>query len=391
MRRATSTLAILVSSAFFAACSASSPPAEPSSPTIPSESASNSPSVATTGLPGGAEKTSKITLASIQPDDGIKSVTDAIEGASKTIDIAVYQADPDYSVLVAALNRAQQRGVKVRMLLSATIYPPSEPNSNPAYAQTFTDLGIPTKLSDPQFSYAHWKVIIIDAGTDRARAMICDFNLEDGYFGISSEYPNEGTTRGMSVWDTDADDVALIAKTFESDWPPFRDWPKSERPNLVWSPSEPTFQPAGNSQTALTRLITGARTSLDIYAQELAKPSVLLQPLLDALGRGVAVRIVGNDGGINSDAQAELLKAGAQIVVNPTDPDGDDRVMYIHTKTIVADVNTDHPVAYVGSINPFLDMSLQTERELGAFVTDRDSVAKMDSVFVRDFTSGERQ
>ena len=349
------------------------------------------PTVAQTGLPGGAHETEKITLATIEPDDGIDPIVKAIDSATNSIDIAVYQASPNYTTLVAALNRAQSRGVKVRMLLSATIYPPSEPNSNPGYAETFNALGIPTKLSDPQFSYAHWKVIVLDSATDHARVMVCDFNLEDGYFGLSSEYPDEGTTRGMSVWDTDKDDIATIQQTFDADWPPYRDWPRSQRPNLLWAPSAPTFHPAGNAQNSLTDLITAARTSLDIYAQELAKPSVLLQPLLDALQRGVSIRIVGNDGGINTDAQAALLAAGAQIVVNPTDPDHDGRVMYIHTKTIIADAKGDHPVAYVGSINPFLDMSLQTERELGAYVTDRTSIERIDEVFARDFTSGERQ
>lgn len=343
------------------------------------------------GYPGNAEFSKNITLAAIEPNDGVNPVITAIDSARTSLDIAVYEMDPDYSVLIAAIQRAQKRGVKVRVILSATIYPPNSPNSNPGYAQTMTAMGIDTKLSDPQFSYAHWKMIVIDAGTADARALICDFNLSDGYFGLPSEYPNEGTTRGMAVWDTDPEDVKIIAETFDSDWPPYKDWPESKRANLIWSPSDPSFSPVGNSQRAMIDLIGQATKSLDIYAQELAKPSVLLQPLLDALARGVSMRIVGNDGGINTDAQAELLKAGAKIVVNPLDPSGDKRVMYIHTKSIIADAGTEKAVAYVGSINPFLDMSLQTERELGVFVTEPASVAKIDVTFEQDFASGTAQ
>ena len=66
---------------------------------------------------------------------------------------------------------------------------------------------------------------------------------------------------------------------------------------------------------------------------------------------------------------------------------GDGKPLYVHTKSIVADGGTDRAVAYVGSINPFVDQSLQTERELGVFVTEAGSVAQIRAVFDRDFTS----
>lgn len=342
-----------------------------------------------------------ITLESIQPDDGVSAVTDFINSAKQSIDIAVYQIDPTYGPLIDALTQAKARGVRVRILLSGTIYPPGSTNDNPQDVETLRSEGFEAELSRPEFSFSHWKVIIIDAGTPDGKALICDFNLEAGYFGIDPAYPNEGDTRGMAVIDTDPLDVDMIARTFDADWPPYKPWPANDRPNLVWSPSDSTcdstscasaypLEPVGNSRAVMLSLIGHAKVSLDVYAQALAEPSQLLQPLIDAANRGVKVRIVGNDGGINTDAMAKLKEAGAEIVINPTDPGGDGKVMYIHTKTLVADAGTPEAIAYVGSINPFLDESLNTERELGVLLTDATSIERIVLTFDTDFESGQR-
>lgn len=364
---------------------------------LPFSGTSSTPPV--TAAPLDVVRTDAITLQSIQPDDGVGAVVDFIDSARTTLDIAVYQMSPTYLPLLEALDRAKERGVRIRILLSSTIYPPGATNDNPQYAEELRGMGFDAQLSRPEFSFSHWKVLVADAGSPDARALVCDFNLEAGYFGLDPQYPDEGDTRGMSVLVTDPQDVDMIAATIDADFPPYKPWPTNTRPNLVWSPSDSTcdsvscatpypLEPVGNSRDRMLSLIVGAQTSLDVYAQALAKPSVLLQPLLDALARGVEVRIVGNEGGINSDALQQLKSAGAKIVQNPTDPTGDGRVMYIHTKTILADRGTDRAVAYVGSVNPFLDESLQTERELGVLVTERASLARILATFERDFASG---
>jgi phosphatidylserine/phosphatidylglycerophosphate/cardiolipin synthase-like enzyme len=342
-----------------------------------------------------------ITLESIQPEDGIDAVTRFIDEATSSVDIAVYQMDPGYSPLIEALTAAKERGVRVRILLSGTIYPPGSTNDNPRDVEILREQGFEAALSRPEFSFSHWKVLIIDAGTSGAQALICDFNLEAGYFGIDPQYPDEGDTRGMAVLDRDPADVAMIARTFDADWPPYKPWPANARPNLVWSPSDSTcdstscasaypLEPVGNSRDVMLSLIGNAQESLDIYAQALAEPSQLLTPLLDAANRGVKVRIIGNDGGINTDALTKLKDAGAEIVTSPTDPGGDGKVMYIHTKTIVVDAGQPDAIAYVGSINPFLDESIDTERELGVLLTDPTSIERIMLIFDRDFGSGER-
>jgi phosphatidylserine/phosphatidylglycerophosphate/cardiolipin synthase-like enzyme len=135
------------------------------------------------------ERTGMITLESIQPEDGISAVTDVIDAARKTVDIAVYQMDPSYSPLLEALTRAKDRGVRVRILLSGTIYPPGSTNDNPRDVEILREQGFEAALSRPEFSFSHWKVLIIDAGTEDAQALICDFNLEAGYFGLDPQSP----------------------------------------------------------------------------------------------------------------------------------------------------------------------------------------------------------
>lgn len=355
---------------------------------------------ADTGYPGGAEPTDLITLNDIQPDDGIEAVIEVIDSAQVSLDLAFYEMDSAYTPLIEALHRAQDRGVAVRILISAAFFPLNGPNANPQVVADLQAQGFDAELSRTDVSFSHWKVIIVDAGTPQAYALVADYNLEPRYFGRDYRYVGQGETRGMGAINRDPQDVAMIAETFEADWPPFGAWPESDRPNLVWSPSSDIcdsvscaspapLTPTGNSLSVMTALIDEATETLDIYVQALAKPSLLLEPLERALERGVAVRIVGNPGGINDDANEQLSSRGAQIIIEPADPNNDGLWMYIHTKTIVADGRTDRAVAYVGSVNPFLDESLMTERELGVLMTDHVSIERILATFDRDFSEGE--
>ena len=326
----------------------------------------------------------------IVPDDGTKPLVDYLAGAKASIDIAIYQIDPTWTTLTDALHAAQKRGVKVRILMSAQIFPPTASNANPSEADQLRAMGFDVALSSPQFSYAHWKMIIRDAGTQTQSVMICDFNLAQSYFGVDPNDPSDGETRGMSVIDTNTADVDLITATYNADWPPYATWPASTRPNLIWSPTNPMNNdgPAGNSSAALEDVILGARQTLDIYIQLLEADASLAPAVIAAAAHGVAVRIVGNPRSEDPATVSAFQAAGVKIVFGPSDPNGDGNTMYIHTKTMIADGGTPDGVAYIGSVNPFLDQSLQTERELGALATDSATVARIQQTFDRDFAKG---
>lgn len=371
-----------LSGLLLAACSSTSTTSPASPPTPPPSAQPGQP------LPGGAVATDRITLSMIQPDATVQPVIDFIDGARRTLDIAVYQVDPTYQPLRQALKRAVDRDVRVRVILSRRIYPPGTPNDNPADVRALRKLGVSAELSSPSYSYAHWKTLVRDAATDQRQALICDFNLEASYFGIDPAYPKEGGTRGMAVLDTDRADIDEITKAFNADWPPYADQPPAKRPNLVWAPAGQRFDPRGNAITSLSSLISGADQTIDAYIQELPVPAKLLGPLLERAQAGVKVRIIANQGGMD-DALDQLKQAGAEIRYGPAALDGSGRPMYIHSKSILVDTASERGVVFVGSENPFVNMSLNTERELGALVTDPESRVKILAVFERDFEAAQ--
>ncbi len=338
------------------------------------------------GLPGGAQSDPSITLAMIEPNDGIGPVVDFINKAKTSVDVGTYEIDPTYAPFIDALLGAQSRGVRVRVMVSRTQFPVTGPQENPGDVAALQAKGINAELSNPAFSFYHAKVIVIDGGTDAEQALVNDFNFAAGYFGPETGAGDEGGTRGMSALVTDRADVDEIVAYFNADWPPFAQWPPTARPNLVWSPSATSFTNPGNSQADMLSIINGATSTLDIYAQQFPADSILLQPILDRAKAGVKVRIIANKVGFDSKVAQTLEPAGVQIVFGPKDPYSDGKPLYIHTKTMIVDAGKDRAVAYLGSINPFLAQSLQTERELGALLTDKPSVAKIMTVFNQDFS-----
>ena len=340
-------------------------------------------------LPGGAVPSSQIRLAAVEPDDGTKPVTDFIASAKQSLDIVMYEFDPTVTDITGAIKAAQARGVTVRVLLSRQIFPVGLNNHNVKDRKTLLRMGINTQLSNPAFSYSHQKSYLIDAGTPQAKILITDFNIGPAYLTFSPDPvdgdPHELGTRGLAVIDSDPKDVAEAAAVFEADWPPYSDWPPYVQPNLVWAPGDPQYVPTGNSITALRSLILTAQQRIDLYVQALAYPSMLFDPLLTKAKAGVRIRIIGNIGGINTEAAQQLQAAGVEIVRNPHLADNKNDYLYIHSKTIVTDYGTAGQVAFVGSENPFLDQSLQSERELGALVTDTESISTIMKVFDTDF------
>lgn len=358
-----------------------------------SQQASPAPYSSPSTLPGGAVTSSAITVAAVEPDNGVKPVVDFINSATSSIDIAIYQFDPTYTPLVDALLAAQRKGVKVRILLSRQIFGPDNQRENIVNRAKFRKLGLDAELSRPEFSYSHEKTIIADSGGADPRALICDFNFEPGYFGrgtiTKTDFAGHGQTRGLAVLNTDDQDVARISETFNADWPPYSTWPAATRPNLVWSPAGEQFDPRENAITALTSLIEGSQESLDIYAMMFTLPSVLYEPILARARAGVRVRIASNRDGVTPEAARAFKEAGVSVVYGPKSTDGSEKVMFIHSKSIIVDHGRPSAVAFVGSQNPFLAESLDTERELGAFVTDPASIAKIRATFDRDVSSAQ--
>ncbi|MFI0431772.1 MAG: phosphatidylserine/phosphatidylglycerophosphate/cardiolipin synthase family protein [Candidatus Nanopelagicales bacterium] len=332
-----------------------------------------------------------IVLNSIEPDAGVAPVVDFLNSATTSIDISTYRIDSTFTPVVDALKAAVARGVPVRVSISRQLVGQSNPAEGNAsqvqVAEQLNALGIQTQLSRPEFHYGHEKAIIIDAGQPTARAMISDWNLQASYFGPNAYGPVGA--RGFAVVDSNAEDLATISAYFNANWPPFAPWPVSNRASLLWSPSGIEYSPVGNSVAALTDFIDNSKKTLDIYAETIQDDSFLLQHVADRAKAGVKVRVIANSSGQPPAAIETLRKAGAEVKFDPTNAMTPDAVMYVHSKSMVADYGQSGQVAFVGSQNQFINESLEAILELGTLVKDGKAIDQIHSTFDTDFNRSQ--
>lgn len=331
----------------------------------------------------------RIALANVQPNDGIQPVIDFINTAKKSVDISIYRIDSDFTPLVDALAATVTRGVPVRISISRQLVgqpnPPQGNSQQIVVQQQLQAKGIQVELSRPEFHYGHEKCIIVDAGTPEAKAMIADWNLQASYFG-PNQYGPVGA-RGMAVIDTDPQDVATIAAYFDANWPPYAPYPVSTRASLVWSPSGIEYSPVGNSVAVLTDFIRNAKSSLDIYAEYIQDDAFLVPMIIERAQSGIAVRIVANSSGQSPAMVQKLRDAGIQIKFDPIYEGNTSDPMFVHSKTMFADVGTADQVAFFGSQNTFINESPEAILELGALVRNPATIESAHSYFETDWST----
>jgi hypothetical protein len=122
-----------------------------------------------------------------------------------------------------------------------------------------------------------------------------------------------------------------------------------------------------NARGTLAGLITHARHSLEVYAEEVADRQ-LVADLAAAARRGVRVRMVA----ASAKDQATLRAAGVAVVIRKTP--------YIHAKAIVAD----NAAVFLGSEN-LSATSLDDNRELGLVLHDAAAITVVEQAFNADF------
>jgi len=339
----------------------------------------------------------KIEFVGAEPDVGYTPLLETINGATQSVDMVIYQlGDPKVQ---GALKDAQARGVDVRVLMTWQTFPDSssyDPKSKKYNRNTdaFNDLeaaGIDVAWSRQEFPYTHQKSVVADAGTDSGVALITDYNYQPGYFGvIDPKYPNEGGTRGFNIKMSDPAIVAEMTRVFDADFPPFSVGSPYSVPDLVWSPTTPQFEgeAPGNSGTVLPALIESAQQTLDVYMLMSDPNNPQLAQLIQAARRGVNVRVLTNCGRFVADTDVQNLRdAGAEIQFDPTSPLGADKSLFIHTKSLIADYNTNAAVSYVGSENIFLEQSLAQLREAGIILRDSDTIKPINQTFATDWAT----
>ena len=208
----------------------------------------------------------------VEPDDGEQVITNAIEGAQKSIWLEIYILS-DRNVM-RALEEAANRGLDVRVMLEPN---PIGGGTSPSKTlDTLAASGVKTQFTNPSFSLTHEKGMIID-GTS-AYIMTSNFSRSAlGGSSGSSGYRN----REYGIIDTNQQDVLATEEIFMADWnhtnAQFND------PNLVVSPI--------NSRIDFTTLINSAHSTLLIEAEEM-NDSDIEQALANAAQHGVQVEVI---------------------------------------------------------------------------------------------------
>ncbi len=293
----------------------------------------------------------------VEPDDGRTAVLQALNAATKTIDLTIYElSDPQ---IMAALESAHSRKVAVRILYNWNSFTTRmrQTDITPAI-QKLTQAGIQCKPAPATFEVTHEKAFVIDGST----AIVETFNLTSQYF---------GGTRDFGIITTVPAEVAEIAAVFEADWANTSITPKV--PSLVWSPV--------NSSAKLTALIADAKHTLNIYCEELDDPGTL-GAMVAAAKRGVQVRfiaaVLSGEGKVNGNARGVtyLRNGGVNAVCKS--------FLYIHAKMVLADFGTASAQAFIGSEN-FTCVSLTKNRECGIIVTDTAILQRLNSIYTSDW------
>jgi phosphatidylserine/phosphatidylglycerophosphate/cardiolipin synthase-like enzyme len=264
-----------------------------------------------------------------------------IQAAHRSLDGEVYELTSRQ--VETALEAAAHRGVLVRIALEE--HPEGASRSIPVGAyKTLAAGGVHVEWTSSAFTYTHAKYLVRD---DQA-AWIGSPNWTLSAFKSNREF---------AVVDTDSAVVSEAEAVFTADWA--HQTYTGSAADLVLSPT--------NSRSKITALITGAHSTLDVYAEEL-NDSAQEDALIAAVRRGVRVRLVcTGDGDV-----AKLHAGGVQVVI--------DKKLYIHAKAVVMDGS----VVFIGSEN-ISATSLDKNREMGLILTDRAVIATVEQAFATDF------
>jgi cardiolipin synthase len=271
----------------------------------------------------------------IQPEDGAASIIKEIDGAKKSIEIAVFRFD--HVDIQRALERAVDRGVFVHALIANTNH--AGEKSLRKLEMVLLPAGVEVSRTADDLRRHHYKFMIVD----RRVLFVFTFN----YTHLDIEH-----SRSFGIVVDDAEAVEEATRLFYAD---VRRQPyKPELKSFVVSPA--------NAREQLSHFIKGAEKQLLIYDPEISD-RMMIRLLRDRAREGVEIRIIGR-------------------VSKPSDEFDAGRLMRMrfHTRAILRD----HHEAFLGS-QSLREAELDNRRELGMIVRDREVVHSLVKVFESDW------
>jgi phosphatidylserine/phosphatidylglycerophosphate/cardiolipin synthase-like enzyme len=211
-------------------------------------------------------------------------LVDAIAAARQSLRIKMFLfSDPG---LLAAVIDAQQRGVKVRVMLNPARR--SGEGENEATRKTLEAAGVEVVDSNPAFDITHEKSLVVDGET----AFVHSLNWET---------KNLTETRDYAVVTSHRHEVDEIVQCFDADWnrEPFD---PGDDAHLIWCNI--------NGRNRVARFIDSAEESLFLQ-NERYQDEVIIERLVRATRRGVKLHVLARPDALSQEGQARRRRRGA--------------------------------------------------------------------------------
>ena len=289
----------------------------------------------------------------VLPDDTARSLIDALTAAQQAINIRMFLfTDPD---MLAAVQAAQARGVKVRVMLNPQRRDGTSDNEDTR--QALLAAGVEVRDSSPAFAVTHQKSMVVDGKTGFVES-------------LNWETRDLTQTRDYAVVLNDPLEVAEMQRCFDADWTQtaFKPDPKSR---LIWCPD--------NGRPRIAAFIDSARSSLWLQ-NERYQDTVIIERLVRACARGVSVRIMARPPhNLKKDKLIEGV-GGLRIMRDVGAKVHRLKHLKLHGKMLLADEER----AIIGSIN-LAPGSFDERRELAIETDAPEVIARLKEVTRRDW------
>jgi cardiolipin synthase len=273
----------------------------------------------------------------VQPEDGVKPLVNGIDGARKSVEIAIFRFDR--KEVEHALENAVKRGAFVHTLIADTNRS-GEKNLRKLEMRLLAKGVTVARTSDDLVRY-HGKMMIVD----RKELYILAFNFT--HLDIDHSRSFGIVTRNRKL-------VQEAIRLFESDTKRQPYTPRSS--NFLVSPV--------NARERLSAFLKGAKHELLIYDSKISDRA-MIRILEDRVRVGVDIRIVGRMASRNSRLDVRKLP-----------------VTRLHTRTIIRDRRQ----VFLGS-QSLRELELDARREIGVIIRDSNVVNAMVRIFEEDWSS----
>jgi cardiolipin synthase len=276
----------------------------------------------------------------VQPDAGLAPVITGIKQAKRSIDVMIFRLDR--REIVDALIAAVSRGVRVRALTAYTNK--GGEKGLRKLEMVLLDGGVTVSRTANDLIRYHGKMMITDARVLHV-------------YGFNFTRQDIGKSRSFGIVTGNRRMVQEAKRLFDADFD--RQAYSVGFDRFVVSPD--------NALDRLESFVRGARRELLIYDPKVSHPAIV-KLLVERAKAGVQIKIMGKLTAHRNDLVAEKFPGKR-----------------LHVRAIIRDDR----LAFVGS-QSLRRLELESRREIGIIVDDRDVVRQMKAVFETDWAETER-